>query len=755
MIRFFRVLGRVVGWLLRTRALRPLLALALFAWLFDGLVVTLTDAAWFSSVGLGALWREQFFWSASVGAVFIVVGLLAGIPLMRAVAHPVAKDSEEPSLPRAFARLQPMRARATRLGWLCIAGAAFFLGRGLGFRWNEFALASSAAPVHGADVADFWMTRAAALQSSLCAVWAFALVLGVVGLGVGVLRALPFLAAQPSVVPKRLLRALWGVGMTLCVLRALGFVFEAVYHAQIANDSSAAIIGFVALNGLGALGCAAIIVLLRRPRATLALLVVAVLILPDLGGDLLAPFVGRSSVLPPAPPNLEISSRPPDDWPQWDEATLVRAARIHLARDNQGHLVEWQMAGISERKGGRGNRADIVGTPVLTDEWANHGLTDREGEIAWESVDLPEQRAARAGNPLGPLFYGLTARPLLSEDARDVGVPFQSWLWKLAWAWRLRDPLLVIEGAHSQHLLVERGAREVGQRLAPFWTWGDVVARRDAQTGDAYFECVAYSVSARLPRRAPFESGVFAGQNSALPVAVLRLDARSGAIRVAPFASSNSLSLGTRWNAALPSLFGSNAPELAPTPALEVALAGGTSLVWIHTATGWEKKAVPMDLRDSFADKLDEFEGTARSNSPNHLEGATPMMWRQEGKLFLAQAFFDLTSAKTGQADANALPLVTGIAVGPLDKSPTQERSAQWSATFAGAWAALRTPNLTPSSNTSPFVTTTRPVRDIAREMLRAEQEVEEALKAGRYVEAKKLRAHMHDLLEQLAKGAH
>ncbi|BCM91156.1 hypothetical protein IAD21_03020 [Abditibacteriota bacterium] len=742
MIRFFRVLARGLGWLLRTRVLRPVLAFTVFVWVLDVLVTTATDAAWFSSVGMEALWREELSWSMGVGVIFVIVGLLVGVPLMRAVARPVADAIEEPALPRALARWQTLRARATRLGWLCIAGMAIFLGRGLSLRWSEFALASTASGVKG-GIADFWMMRAPAIQSSLAAAWAFALALGVVALGAGALRALPFLAALPSVVPMRWLRALWGVGAALCVLRALGFAFEAMRHWQIANDSAAARVGFVLFNGFGAVGCAIILARLRRPRPTLVLVVAAVIVLPALGGDVLAPFVGRSSLIPPAPDSLEMASRTPDDWPQWDEATLIRAARLHAGTDNK-NLIEWQRAGISLGRDGRGSRADIAGTPVLTDEWAGHGLTDREGGIMWKSLDLPETRSVRQEPPLGPSWYGLTARPLLSMDARDVGVPFQSWFWKLAWAWRLRDPLLLVEGARSERLLVVRGAREVGQKLAPFWSWDDVVPRRDPQTGGAYFECVAYCSSPRLPRRAPFENGIFAGQNMVSPVAVLRLDARSGAIQLAPFANSNSQL--SHWKAALPSLFGSAASAFAPTPALEVALANGTSLVWIRTPAGWQKKALPLYLRGGIEKKLDEFAGIAATKLLNHLDGATPMLWHQGGELFLAQAFFDFELSSRGriEMDTEAFPPVVGVVAGPLN-----EGGASWSTTFEGARTALGSPP-SKATITAPFDAATRPASDLLQAALEAGDAAEEALKAGRYVESEKQRTRMKTLLEEL-----
>lgn len=748
MIGFFRAIGRVIGWLWRTRALRPVFVFALLLWLVDGVVTLATDAAWFASIGMSPLWKAQFAWKAGIETAFIALGLLGSVPLMRAAARPVAGEMEAPPLPRGLERWQPLRGKAMHLSWLLLLGAAVFIGQGLSLRWSEFALASSRwAPTGTGESADFWLVRAPALQSALAALWAWMLVVSAVVLGAGALRSLPFLAARPSVVPVRWLRALWWVGAALCALRGLGFVFEAMCHAQIANDSGAARTGFVILNGLGALGCAGVLALSRHPRPTLALWVTAVLILPLLGGDLLSPFVGHSSLAPPMPATLNVSTHPPDDWPQWDEAALLRAARLLLSnRGKEDHLIEWQRAGISPQKG-EGSRADIVASPIEGDEWAGHGLADREGALAWQSFELAQQRAAPVASPLGPLFYGLKARPLLSTETREGGVPFQEWPWKLAWAWRLRDPLLLIEGAQSRRLLVVRGAREVGQKLAPFWTWDDVVPRRDPRTGHAYFECVAYASSDRLPRTAPFESGMFAGQNGAVPVAVLRLDARSGAVRLSPFPSSPLSSppgsLGARWETALPTLFGSNAPERAPTPALEVAFSAGSSLVWVGGAAGWQKKAVPPEWRMALQEKLDQFDGTARVNSQVHLEGATPLLWREKGKLFLAQAFFDFATAnRVGLVANNAeLPSAAGVVAGPL-----KGQGARWGASFEDARAGVGLPE----DSVPPLAPAQIPVRDIAQKAQEARRHATAALKSGHYVESEKQLGRVDALLEEL-----
>lgn len=755
MIGFLRVVGRVLNWLVRARVLRPMLGLAVLLWLLDGAISMATDAAWFSSLGFGFLWRARLMWTMGLGAAFVVVGLGCAVPVLRAVARPAAPEMQEPSLPRALAHWQPLRARATRWGWAVIVVAALILGRDLGGHWSEFALA--VAPEGGGSIAGFWMMRAPALASLLEAAWKFALVLSAVALGAGLLRALPFLAARPSITPRRWLSALIGLGAALYILRALGFGFEATRHAQIVDETEFARAIFVLLNGTGALGCLCMLVLLRRPQMRLLWIVAAILVLPSLGGDLLSPVSHRKSEAPPIPSDFEVSNEPPDDWPAWDEATLLRAARAHLMRDQSKRIIEWLDAGLSPARSGRGTRADLVGAPVVSDGWAGHGLADREGDFVWNSLDLPEQKSSREGQPIGPLFYGLNARPLLYNGdipgARTAGVALDNWVGKLAWSWSLRDPLLLFDSARWKRLLVTRGARETGQKLAPFWTWDEPVPRRDKRTGSAYFECVAYSSSAAFPRRAAFESGLFAGQNAVFPVAVLRVDARSGALKIAPFAQSNFVA--ARWKSALPSLFSPVSAQEVPTPALENALAGETPLVWTHSKTGWRKRAIPLALRLPIEEKLAAF---ASSRAPSSSVGATPVLWREGKTLFLAQAFFALPAVTQNvpiERDAVLLPPITSVVAGPLGKPLVRSGSS-----LAEVRVALRSsaPQVQPSSATALPGATPVPnsgaqsLHSLSQQALEASNAASKALKTGDYSEWQHQNARANDLLKEIAR---
>ena len=736
MSRFFRVLGRVLSWLLRSRALRPVLGLLVFAWLLDGAVTVATDAAWFSSVGLEALWRHQWAWRAGVSGVFVGFCLALSVPLLRAVARPVAPETQEPPLPRALVRFEPLRARATRLGWLLILLVALGIGRDLGAHWSEFALAFTR---ESGNAATNWMMRAPAFASVLGASWCFVLVAGAVVLGAGVLRALPFLAARPGVNPVRWLRALRGVGASLCVLRALGYVFEAVRHAQIADEAAFARVLFVLLNILGAIGCGVLLFSLKRPRWKLAFGVAATLMLPSIGSDLVSPFAHQNQNAPQLLPSFHVSNGAPQSPPAWDEVTMLRAARLQVARDPDNRIIEWKSAGINPARKGRGLRADLVGAPVVSDAWVGHDVTGNTGDLNWNSLDLPGQTPSRDGQPIGPLFFGLNARPLIGNEA---GVPFEG-IWKVAWAWRLRDPLLLFDGARSKRLLVWRGAQEAGQKIAPFFSWGEAVPRRDARTGSAYFECVAYSSSANFPRRAPFEAGEFAGQNAVFPVAVLRLDARTGALHIAPFAGLNPFV--ARWKVALPSLFGSNAPQNAPTPALETALSAGAPLVWTRDGNNWGRRALPLSLRAPVEKKLSEFAGVARSKAKIALEGTSPVLWREGEKLFLAQSFFDLTPSATPQIATpnHVLPQPAGVAIGPLERELTQ-----WNSTFDQARTMPSSPQVRPTPPTSPENVPSS--HQLTLETSQALTAANVALQAGRYAEWHRQNARANSLIEEL-----
>jgi len=827
MIRFLRALERALLWLGRFRLLRPLAVLLALVWMVDGFVRVATDAAWFASLGQEKLWRAQMAWQIGIAGAFGLLALGASVALMRAVARP-AGTQVEPPLPRALQSWARARTRATRWGWAFLLLGIGTIARNLSERWPAFALSGARTGAGGGSWnqagADFWVWHAPALAAGLDALWRFGLLLGLVAVGVGGLRSLPFLAARQSIVPRKWLLTLGTVALALLTLRAFGFTLEAARALwNLSNRGEMARFCEFALCIAGVLGCFACALSLRRPRPKVVLLLAIGVGLPTLLSDAVAsrgllstPPDARATgerprtlspiALPggfalsgisspvrleegvsPAPKlsesganalfqsgfsnasthSLQPGEGPPAGVPVWDEATLLRVVRGPLER-GQNALVEWQSAGVSARSDGAG--AEIVGQAPLADAWAGHGLTGNGSELVWSSLDLPDLSPARH-QPLGPLYYGLEARPLLSDDAHSGGVTLESWAWKLAWAWRLRDPLLLIEGAREQRLLAFRGARECGQKIAPFWLWDEAIPRRDPRTGSAVFECVAYAATSDLPDASPFSQGLFAGQNAVRPVAVLRMDGRDGHIQIAPFAASSEVParddkgnpFAARWARALPSLFDAP-PQNAQTRALELARDGQLPLVWTPASGGWEERAVPPALQGAVSQKLGDFARTPRSRSVGEggaLEGATPALWKRGGKTLLARPYFALppnegAPVPVGQTPSSdgQTPAFRGFWVGELGTS-----SLGWGYTPEAAYAEAfsTTPPEAPRPPPTRSPIETRPAlplntREAAREALAAWRAAQEAFKAGRYVESEQQSQRARQLLEPLTR---
>jgi len=953
MIRFLRALEGALLWLGRFRLLRPLAVLLALVWIFDGFVRVVTDAAWFASLGQERLWRAQMAWQIGVAGLFGLLALGASVAIMRAVARPAGAQTEPP-LPRALRSWAPARTRATRWGWAFLLVGTGIIGRNLGQQWPAFALSGAGNGVGGGSWngagADFWVWHAPALAAGLDALWRFGLLLGLVAVGVGGLRSLPFLAARQSIAPRRWLRTLGAVALALLTLRAFGFASEAARAVwNLSNRGETARFFEFALCIAGVLGCFVCALSLRRPRPKLAFLFAIGVVLPTLLSDAassrgflstppdaratgetprdlspialsrmfrlsdassllqsrrvsegaqpveagfslsaLSPYfaadmaghiltsenegrhvsrkstfsvawrdeplaklglfarrdVRSASFLPPSKgtdarcdgkdalrtslrgslPNTQYLSLPmhgegyersneapiqidstatfrkgshlpnaadgsigaaqfqtiqasanapragggpPADVPIWDEATLLRAARAHLERGQNG-VVAWESAGIGAESNGQS--AQIVGQAPLSDAWAGHGLTGESSELAWSSLDLPELSPSKH-QPLGPLYYGLDARPLLSEDARSGGVPLGSWAWKLAWAWRLRDPLLLIEGARERRLLAFRGARECGQKIAPFWLWDEATARRDKRTGSAVFECIAYAATPDLPNASPFPGGLFEGQSAVRPIAVLRMDGRDGHIQIAPFApspevpitQSNENPFAARWARALPSLFNAP-PQNAPTRALEVARAGELPLVWTPASGGWQQRTVPSELANAVSQELRDFARATRSQSAGGneaLEGATPSLWRRGANTFLARPYFALPPTEgapipVGQTPSSdgQTPGFRGFLIGKIGTP-----SLGWGHTLEAAYTAAFSlaPQEAPRSSPSfppieTHPTPSLPTREAARQALVAQKAALEALKAGRYVESEQQSERARQLLEPLTR---
>lgn len=764
MIRLLRVAARALLWLGR---FRPLWGLVAFGWLLDSAVTTATDAAWFAFLGRLELWEHQLAWQIGVFCAFGVLALGASVFVMRRVVRPVDENIVEPPLPRALSELASVRARASRWGWAALLLGVLVIGRRLGASWPDFALSVARGGSWNNRSADFWVWHAPALAAVLNALWWFACLLGLVALVAGGLKALPFLAARQSITPRRWLRLLALLGGALLVLRSLGFVMQgARAFADVATGSDWGRGAEAAFCALGMLGCLACALALRRPRPiVVAWAGLFVLALPLVTGIFSSgqASVASSDARAKRQDEPVVSRRKVGQIPLWDEAVLKRVLSARLAWRGQ-RLVEWKSVGLSERA----NRAEVVGEEPLADAWAGHGMADARGALVWQSLDLPSLSPSRSGRPLGPLFYGLNARPLLSEEP-GVGVPLGSWAWKAAWAWRLRDPLLLIESARAKRLLVWRGARETGERLAPFWTWDEAIPRLDPRTGSASFQAVAYASTSGLPRSPMWTSGPFAGRNAVRPVAILSMDARSGRVQIAPFPASSGTTnrFGARWASALPGFFGASRNTPVPAPLLETTRSGGLPLVWMPVESGWQKRAVPVELRGAVGQKLQVFErlALARTGSVNEaLEGASPSLWREDNVWMLARPFFALSpnarpASETVSTRTNREDL-KGVAEGPLASSSTG-----WGQTLALARADQATPSgaqQEPVSGSEPDVRATpspriavnpnSTARDAARQAMVAQDAGIRALRAGRYVESEQQFRRAQQLLEPLTR---
>ncbi len=195
----------------------------------------------------------------------------------------------------------------------------------------------------------------------------------------------------------------------------------------------------------------------------------------------------------------------------------------------------------------------------------------------------------------------------------------------------------------------------------------------------------------------------------------------------------------------MPSLFDLNAPQNAPTPALQTALANGSPLVWTFDGS-WRRRALPGSLRAPVEKKLREFADVARSKSKVVLEGASPTLWREGDRFFLAQSFFDLASTSAAQtvAPERVLPKSAGVVVGPLERP-----FSQWNSTFEQARAPLSSPRAAPTPTTQPAPA--RSTHQLTLDALEAQSAARAAFRAGRYAQWQQQDARAKALLELLA----
>ena len=568
MLRYAVLLGRVLS----SRAVKVLLYLWILAWGFDRAIFWATEAAWFDAVGQSAWFGARFGAQFGLFWITFALALVCAALAMRVAARPVA-GAELRKLPPALERLEPLRRNATRLAWLVLIIGAWSVSRQMAGGWATWLLWRAGDlfdPIYGLPLA----------RLILNALWEWSLfLLGALAFA-GVLRALPMLAAREPSSPLRLWRALGLVGALVLLTRGALYLLawgEAYFSdgttgAEIFIGLPLAIVA-IALCLLAAFWCLA-----RPGYKKLGAAVALALFAPHLLRIVLAPL----ALVVPTPASLQASNRAAtrtawglDDapliaaqapslashWPIWNETALLGLALGQHARPAQ-QIIDWKRATISPRE------AIVAGVPAALDNFGSPHDADAENGIEWLALD-----ATQSVNDLAPTipdaslplasFYGIGGRALLGDNATNAGVPFAFWGWKFAWAWRLRDPFLMIEGARAQRLLVYRGARESAERLVPFLTWDEAQLRTTAN--GPRWEMVGYASTAAFRGALAANEGTFAGQNAATPVATLQIDPRSGR---ADFVAAR----GANWGAPWSQILGVSAVEKALMPAPQTPL---------------------------------------------------------------------------------------------------------------------------------------------------------------------------------------
>ena len=546
MLRFALIFWRVLA----SRAVRVLIYLWILLWGADRAIFWITEAAWFGSVGqsqwFGARFLAQFglFW----GAFFLF--LVSGAAAMRVAARPLPQTPDA-TLPRALERLEPLRRGAARLAWLILIVGAWSVARQIAGAWPLVLAALSGAP---AEFGVVWQLQLAQLLGA--SGWEWLLVLLGASAFVGVLRALPLLARREPIAPVKLWRMLGVLGALALGVRGANYgINSAAALASHGAGGGEFWIG-VPLAVVGALLClVAAAWCLRRPGIKrLGVAVVLAVFLPRVAGALLSPL--RLVLAPPpgvaarqiaatragwgldAIPAIDRAAPPlSSHWPIWNEQALLGVARGKHGRF-KGQVTDWRAAFH------QGTLGLVVGVPAALENWGSRHEAESESALLWLALDAAKNVEGSAPeiaqSPL-PLrsFYGLEGHPLAGNAPLTAGVPFGNWGWKVAWVWRLRDPLLLLDGARAGRLLVFRGARESVERLAPFLVW-DEPRLRFAPAG-AKWEVVGYATTAHFRGARAMNEGEFAGFNAAAPAVRAEVDPANGRVEffaVAPTANA-------------------------------------------------------------------------------------------------------------------------------------------------------------------------------------------------------------------------
>ena len=587
----------------------------------------------------------------------------------------------------------------------------------------------------------------------------------------GITRALPLLAARRPSPPLRLWRVLSALGIVALLARAALYLLawgeawpsDGTTGAELFVGGPLAVLG-VALCLLAAFWC------VRRPGySKLGLAIVLALFAPQLLQIALAPL----GLIVPTPPTIEARNRaqtraawnldalpvlatqaPPlaSHWPIWNEEALLGMTRGEFARNPQ-HVIDWRQATIAPAE------AIVAGVPAGLENWGSPHEADAPNALEWLAFDPTRSADGRApALPNAPLpltsFYGIAGRPLLGDAAQSAGAPFRFWGWKFAWAWRLRDPLLMLEGARASTLLVFRGARETAEILAPFLTWDE--AQLQMTPVGPRWQLVGYAATPYYRGARALDEGAFAGQNAVQPVALLQVNPRDGRaeFRALP---------GARWSApwtqvlrAAPSAVGA-APALPLWESARARLARQIDAplvlaepvwTWADGRAGWRQVAArwPAGVEERLA-LLDASARREWDRGEASLQTGGALLWpdaRAPGGFWVGRPYYATTIA-AGVASAGGIARsaklwrvsLTGIAPSPV-------------ASGDDARAALVAFDL----QTAPTTPAAGADKQLLLQALRAHDAAQKAASASNWGEWAKQSAHERKLLEGLTARA-
>jgi len=775
-LRYAVLLGRVLS----SRAVKVLLYLWIIAWGFDRAIFWATEAAWFNSVGQGAWFNTRFLAQFGLFWGTFALALISAALAMRIAARPV-QGAELRQLPPVLERLEPLRRGATRLAWLGLIVGAWIVARQMAGGWAVWLAARAgdlSDPIYGLPLARLLVN----------ALWEWSLfLLGALAFA-GVLRALPMLAAREPSPPLRLWRALGVVGALVLLTRGALYAIGLVEANFSDGTTGAELFIGIPITTIGVFLCllAAFWCLKRPGYKKLGLAVALALFAPHLLRVVLAPL----GLVVPTPVHIEARNKaatrvawsldsapaiaanaPPlaSHWPIWNEEALLGLALGEYARNAQ-HVIDWKSATLAPRE------AIVAGVPAGLENWGSPHDADAANGIEWLAFDATQSADGKAPvlpNASLPLqsFYGIGGRALLGDNTTSAGVPFAFWGWKFAWAWRLRDPLLMLEGARAQRLLVYRGARESAERLAPFLTWDEAQLRMT--TVGPRWEMIGYASTPYYRGALAAGEGVFAGQNAATPVALLSIDPRDGRAE-----SFNIAKLS--WGAPWARIWCATATQtVAPKPLLEssraiVARQLGLKNVLAEPVWTWrdgrsQSARYASNLPDGIDEKLALLDSAARREWPREdgaqLEMGDALLWpdaRAPGGFWVGRPYYAMTKAAgatTNGVVARSAKLwrvsLTGLANSPIAHGENAAAAlVNFDLQTAPPVAVKPAPNQTPSPNATLVPgATAAPLskNEIALQALRAHDAAQKAAKASQWNEWATQSARERELLQQLA----